>query len=164
MDDLERIELALIRLEHHRRAATADPVAPSALAHWLSLQAALDTLPIPIFIKDRNRRYTASNRAFADYLGLAAGEIVGKTVFDVAPDDLAAIYDRSDVDHLARGGTQSYESQVRHADGSLHDVVFHKAIFLDPAGERTASSARYSTSPNARPSSAAWNCSPRPIS
>jgi diguanylate cyclase (GGDEF)-like protein/PAS domain S-box-containing protein len=135
MDDLERIELALTRLEHHPRAATADPVAPSALAHWLSLQAALDTLPIPIFIKDRNRRYTASNRAFADYLGLAAGEIVGKTVFDVAPDDLAAIYDRSDVDHLARGGTQSYESQVRHADGSLHDVVFHKAIFLDPAGE-----------------------------
>ena len=67
-------------------------------------------------------------------IGLA-GDIVGKTVFDVAPADLAAVYDQSDIDHLARGGTQSYESQVRHADGSLHDVVFHKAIFLDPAGE-----------------------------
>jgi diguanylate cyclase (GGDEF)-like protein/PAS domain S-box-containing protein len=135
MDDLERIELALTRLEHHPRAAAAESLPPSALAHSLSPQAALDTLPIPVFIQDRSRRYTACNRAFAEYLGLAAGEIVGKTVFDVAPGELAAIYDRSDVDHLAQGGTRSYESQVRHADGSLHDVVFHKAIFLDPAGE-----------------------------
>lgn len=135
MDDLERIELALARLEHHPPAARAESVAPSALAHWLSLQAALDTLPIPVFIKDRNRRYTASNKAFTEYLGLAAGDIVGKNVFDVAPEELAGIYDRSDVEHLAQGGTQSYESQVRHADGSLHDVVFHKAIFLDPGGE-----------------------------
>ncbi len=135
MDDLERIDLAVTRLAHRPRAARPEPLAPSALAHQLSLRAAVDTLPIPIFIKDRNRRYTASNKAFAEYLGLAAGEIVGKTVFDVAPEDLARIYDRADAEHLARGGTQSYESQVRHADGSLHDVVFHKAIFLDPAGE-----------------------------
>ncbi len=95
----------------------------------------LNTLPIPIFIKDRNRRYTASNKAFAEYLGLSAGEIVGKTVFDVAPEDLARIYDRADTEQLAQGGTQSYESQVRHADGSLHDVIFHKAVFRDPSGE-----------------------------
>ena len=135
MDDLERIELALTRLEQHPRAAAVESLPPSALAYSLTPQAALDTLPIPVFIKDRNRRYTACNRAFAEYLGLAAGEIVGKTVFDVAPGELAAIYDQSDIDHLAQGGTRSYESQVRHADGSLHDVVFHKAIFLDPAGE-----------------------------
>ncbi len=135
MDDLERIELALTRLEHHPRAATAESLAPSALAHSLSPQAALDTLPIPVFIKDRNRRYTACNRAFTEYLGLSASEIVGKTVFDVAPENLARIYDRADLEHLGRGGTQSYESQVRHADGRFHDVIFHKAIFRDLAGE-----------------------------
>ncbi len=135
MDDLERIDLAVTRFAHRPRAARPEPLAPSALAHQLSLRAAVDTLPIPIFIKDRNQRYTASNKAFAEYLGLAAGEIVGKTVFDVAPEDLARIYDQADAEHLAQGGTQSYESQVRHADGSLHDVVFHKAIFLGPAGE-----------------------------
>jgi len=135
MDDLERIELAVTRLEHQPQAERPPSLAPSGLAQELSLRAAVDTLPIPIFIKDRNRRYTASNRAFTEYLGLSAGEIVGKTVFDVAPENLARIYDRADVEHLARGGTQSYESQVRHADGRLHDVIFHKAIFRDLAGE-----------------------------
>ncbi len=135
MDDLERIELAVTRLEHQSHAEWPPSLAPSKLAQELSLRAAVDTLPIPIFIKDRNRRYTASNKAFTEYLGLSAGEIVGKTVFDVAPENLARIYDRADVEHLARGGTQSYESQVRHADGRLHDVIFHKAIFRDLSGE-----------------------------
>jgi len=135
MDDLERIELAVTRLEHQSHAEQPPSNAPSKLVQELSLRAAVDTLPIPIFIKDRNRRYTASNKAFTEYLGLSAGEIVGKTVFDVAPENLARIYDRADVEHLARGGTQSYESQVRHADGRLHDVIFHKAIFRDLSGE-----------------------------
>ena len=135
MDDLERIELAVTRLEHQPRAARPGPIASSVLAHELSLRAAVDTLPIPIFIKDRNRRYTASNKAFAEYLGLSACEIVGKTVFDVAPEEMARSYDHSDVEHLAQGGTRCYESQVRHADGTLHDVVFHKAVFLDRAGD-----------------------------
>ena len=135
MDDLERIELALTRLEHQPRAATLQSVAASGLAHELSLRAAVDTLPIPIFIKDRNRRYTASNKAFTEYFGLSASEMVGKTVFDVAPEDLARIYDRADIELLAQGGTQSYESQVHHVDGSRHDVIFHKAIYPDLAGE-----------------------------
>ena len=134
MDDLERIELIVARLEYQPRTACGET--PSdRLAHLLRLQATVDTLPIPIFIKDRERRYISCNKAFEDHLGLPAAEIIGKTVYDVASEEMAAIHDRSDVEHLAQGGSQTYESRVRHADGSFHDVVFHKAVFLDVDGQ-----------------------------
>jgi diguanylate cyclase (GGDEF)-like protein/PAS domain S-box-containing protein len=134
MEDLERIELIVTRLEYQPRTSCGETPA-DRLAHLLRLQATVDTLPIPIFIKDRERRYISCNKAFEDYLGLPAAEIIGKTVYDVTSEDMAAIFDRSDVEHLAQGGSQTYESLVRHADGSVHDVVFHKAVFLDKDGQ-----------------------------
>ena len=136
MDDLERIELIVARLAQQQHTMRSEETLSSAsLAHLLRLQATVDTLPIPIYIKDRERRYIACNKAFEDFLGLPAADIVGKTVFDVASDDKAAIYDKADIEHLASGGKQSYESQVCFADGTTHDVIFHKAVFLDFAGQ-----------------------------
>ena len=135
IDDLERIELTLARLEHRPRPPRPESVAPSGLARQLSLETAVDILPVPVFMKGRNRRYIACNKAFAEFIGLSPGEILGRTVFDVAPGELAMTYERADIEHLARGGIQTYESQVLHADGSLHDVVFHKAVVPDLSGE-----------------------------
>ena len=135
MEDLERIELIVARLRHRRRQSCEAAIAPDRLAHLLRLQATVDTLPIPLFIKDRHRRYVACNKAFESYLGLAAVDILGKTVHDIAPGELARIYELSDIEHLAKGGVQTYESRVRHADSSVRDVIFHKAVFHDAAGE-----------------------------
>ena len=93
------------------------------------IQNAIDMLPSPIFIKDGDCRYIACNRAFEDYIGLPRSRIVGATVHDVAPAELAAIYEKADRDLLAGGGTQTYETNVRYADGSYHDVVFYKSVF-----------------------------------
>ncbi len=55
-------------------------------------------------------------------------------MYDVAPPQLAAVYDQADRQLLASGGRQVYEAQVKWADGSLHDVIFHKAVFHDTEG------------------------------
>ena len=135
MDDIERIELIVARLEHQPRAACGETLPSARLAHLLRLQATVDTLPIPIFIKDRDRRYISCNKAFEDHIGLPAAEIIGKTVYDIASEEVASTCDRSDIEHLVKGGTQTYESRVRYANGSVHDVVFHKAVFLDLDGK-----------------------------
>ena len=135
IDDRERIELIVARLGRAPVQPCANALPPERLAHLLRLQATVDTLPIPLFIKDRHRRYVACNKAFEDYLGLSAATIVGKTVHEIAPGELAHIYELSDIEHLARGGTQTYESRVRHADGGARDVIFHKAVFKDERGE-----------------------------
>lgn len=134
MDDGERIALIVTRLER-RPLASQDALPAVPLAHLLRLQATVDTLPIPIFIKNRDRRYTACNKAFEDFIGLPAAEIVGKTVFDIASEEMARIYEKSDIEHLAKGGTQTYETRVRYADGNVRDVIFHKAVFNDSSGQ-----------------------------
>ncbi len=131
LGDTERLALALLRLQ--REAAPTSVTAPET-TYAMRLQAALDTLPTPIFVKDRDCRYLACNRAFEEYLGLPRQGIVGGTVYDVAPPELATVYEAADRALLADGGTQIYEAKVRYADGSHHDVVFHKAVFRDPLG------------------------------
>ena len=135
IDDLERIELIIARLRRSPAQSCADTLPPERMAHLLRLQATVDTLPIPLFIKDRHRHYVACNKAFEDYLGLSAASIIGKTVHEIAPGELARAYELSDIEHPARGGTQTYESRVRHADGGTRDVIFHKAVFKDARGE-----------------------------
>jgi diguanylate cyclase (GGDEF)-like protein/PAS domain S-box-containing protein len=99
------------------------------------IQNAIDMLPSPIFIKDGDCRYIACNRAFEAYIGLPRSRIVGATVHDVAPAELAATYEQADRDLLASGGTQTYETNVRYADGSHHDVMFFKSVFYSAEGK-----------------------------
>lgn len=99
------------------------------------IQNAIDMLPSPIFIKDGAGCYIACNRAFENYIGLPRARIVGATVYDVAPAELAAIYEKADCDLIARGGTQSYEANVRYADGTYHDVLFFKSVFYNAEGK-----------------------------
>ncbi|ODU49768.1 MAG: hypothetical protein ABS92_05095 [Thiobacillus sp. SCN 63-374] len=99
------------------------------------IQNAIDMLPSPIFIKGADCRYIACNRAFESYIGLPRARIVGATVHDVAPPELAAIYEKADRDLLADGGTQTYETNVRYADGSVHDVIFYKSVFHNADGQ-----------------------------
>lgn len=135
MDDLERMALIVARLERSAAANTDTVTGWDDPGLFLRMQTTIDSLPCPIFIKDRNGRYIACNKAFEDYIGLTRSKIVGSTVYDVAPAELAQIYEKADRELMALGGTQSYEANVRYADGAYHDVVFHKSVFLDAAGE-----------------------------
>jgi len=104
-------------------------------AEALHLQNIIDAVPVPLFYKDMQGRYMGCNRAFAEMLGKSRDEIVGKTVYDVAPADLAQVYHQADLDLIARQGIQIYETKVKYGDGQLHDILFHKSVFKDSAGE-----------------------------
>jgi two-component system cell cycle sensor histidine kinase/response regulator CckA len=98
------------------------------------LQAVLDAIPAPIFFKGADGRYLGCNAEFERYLGVPRAELLGKSVFDVAPVDLARVYRAADDALFGSGGTQIYESRVQWADGTRRDVVFHKAAIRDEAG------------------------------
>ncbi|MDH5379065.1 MAG: diguanylate cyclase, partial [Gammaproteobacteria bacterium] len=93
------------------------------------LQTIINAIPAPIFYKNEKGVYLGCNHAFLEYLGLPREKIIGKTVYDVAPRELADIYFQADRDLLAARGTQFYEAKVAFADGTIHDVMFHKAVF-----------------------------------
>ncbi|WP_300522007.1 PAS domain-containing protein [Aminiphilus sp.] len=98
------------------------------------LATILDAMPSPVFFKDLQGVYRECNAAFCAFLGRSREEILGATVFDVAPAERAEVYHRADLDLLARGGDQRYETTVPYRDGSCH-ILFSKAVVRDGEGK-----------------------------
>ncbi len=98
------------------------------------LRLLIDTIPVPMFYKDRAGRYMGCNRKFEEAMGLAEADIAGKTVFELAPKELAQMYHDADEALFANPGQQIYDAEVKFADGQIHSVVFHKATFEDRNG------------------------------
>ncbi len=104
--------------------------------HLHFLEQLIDAIPSPLFFKDSKGRYLSVNNAFERYIGIDRETLIGKTVFDIAPISLAHTYNRADMELLAAGGTQAYESTVVDGDGNKRDVIFHKAVFHQSDGDK----------------------------
>ena len=98
------------------------------------LQTLMETIPMPVFYKDRNGLYQGCNKAFEEFLGATKEKLIGRSVYDIARKELADKYYDKDSELFANPGIQLYEYPVRHADGSLRHVVFNKATFTDENG------------------------------
>ena len=98
------------------------------------LDTLLNAIPAPVFYKDTDGRYIGFNKSFEEFYGKTQQDLVGKSVFDIAPRDLAEVYHAKDLELFHNPGAQVYDSQVKDARGAVHDVVFHKSTFSDPQG------------------------------
>ena len=107
-----------------------------ALRHQYNfLQTLMDAIPSPVFYKDAKGIYLGCNALFENYFGAARNQIVGKTVYDLSPPELAAFYDKMDQELYARGGIQVYETKLAgRSSGKLLDVIFNKATVLNIDG------------------------------
>ncbi|MDI6796361.1 MAG: PAS domain S-box protein [Desulfatibacillaceae bacterium] len=102
------------------------------------LDALLEAMPVPVFYKDRQGRYLGMNKAFEDFFGQKREHLKGKTVFELAPEDLARTYHQKDEELFESAGSQIYESRVKNALGNMRDVIFHKAAITDANGSVTS--------------------------
>ncbi|MDA8123552.1 MAG: PAS domain S-box protein [Deltaproteobacteria bacterium] len=100
--------------------------------HFHFLQVILDAIPTPVFYKDARGFFLGCNKAYEEYIGLPRDRLVGKTVYDIAPKDLADMHRDADDALLRKGGSQVYETEMVPADGKRHDVIFSKATFPNP--------------------------------
>ena len=92
-------------------------------------QILMDTTPTPVFYKDDQGKYLGCNQAFLDFNGFTRQGIIGKSVFEIAPSQLAKVYHQADLDLCNHGGLQVYEAKVLHADATQRDVMFFKTTF-----------------------------------
>ena len=98
-------------------------------------QVLMDAVPAPIFYKNADRVYIGCNQAFEQYLGLPLDHLIGRTVYDISPADLAEKYDEADRELLKNPSVQIYEGSAVYSDGTRHDVIFNKATFTDIEGK-----------------------------
>ncbi len=94
----------------------------------------LDTIPSPIFYKDTSEKYLGCNRAFEEFFSKPREEIIGKSVCDIAPKEIADKYAKMDRELFERPGSQIYEWKVKTNNDSTREVIFNKATFTDSSG------------------------------
>lgn len=92
-------------------------------------QAIMDNLPFEAWLKDKEGRYLAVNRHFADYLGRPVDEILGRRDRELFPPEEAAVYEASDRAILEGRESGYFESIVA---GKWKEEF--KAIATDPDG------------------------------
>lgn len=115
---------------------SSDKSAEKALQEQLHfLQTLIDTIPNPIFYKDRDEQFLGCNKAFEKRLGLTREEIVGKTSHDLFPPSLADEYQAMDRALLENPGEQVHETTLHYADGKDHDVILNKGTFTNTEGQ-----------------------------
>ncbi len=53
-----------------------------------TLSMLLETIPIPVFYKDRQGQYLGFNKAFETFFGKSKEHLIGKAVFNISPAEL----------------------------------------------------------------------------
>lgn len=111
-------------------------------------ESLLETLPVPVFHKDRAGRYLGVNQAFTALLGQSRDFFVGRTVWDIAPKQLATIYDEADETLYAQpDAVQVYSAKLKSASlGSAMSSLPNRSSAISVA--RLGLSASFSMSPN----------------
>ncbi|MDP2039394.1 MAG: PAS domain S-box protein, partial [Ignavibacteria bacterium] len=99
------------------------------------LNTLLDAIPIPVFYKDNAGRYLGFNKAYETFFGASRNEIIGKTVFEISPPELAEIYNAKDIELLENRVIQRYEFQIKTKHDLIRNVIFNKAVFTDNSGK-----------------------------
>ena len=104
------------------------------LEQRLLVDTILNAIPSPVFYKDVDGKYLGCNSTFLDYFGRRTEGVIGKTVFDIHPREIAEVAYKNDQDLLRTGRKQVYEATVHFADGLPHEIMYHKAVFRNVEG------------------------------
>jgi two-component system sensor histidine kinase/response regulator len=116
---------------------TARKSAEEALRHSEALYHSLvESLPLNIFQKDTDGQLVFANTKYCRELGQSLETLIGKTDFDLFPEELATKYRCDDERVVATGELLHDVEQHRKADGELLHVEVVKAPYRDANGNQ----------------------------
>ncbi|MCH8157689.1 MAG: PAS domain S-box protein, partial [Nitrospinae bacterium] len=94
----------------------------------------LENIPAFIFIKDLDGRYLMANKYFEDELALTQDQILGKTDFEIFPEEIARSFVENDQEVLVSKSKKVFEEIIPFADG-LHTSITTKFPIKNKLGE-----------------------------
>ena len=102
------------------------------------LDRIINTVPDPIFVKDRQHRGVLVNDAFCHLMGLEREELLGKSDHDhdSFPSAQADEFRSKDELVFATGKENTNEETFTAADGTVHFIITKKALYTDEKGDK----------------------------
>jgi len=94
-------------------------------------QLLMDTVSLPIYIKDINLKYIGINKAFSDFFGLKKEDILNKTISEFRKNDYTDDYDVNDIKILNNGKSDTFHTKIYNSKGELRDVILYKNTFVN---------------------------------
>jgi PAS domain S-box-containing protein len=101
------------------------------------LRALLETLPLPVILRDAERRVTLVNDAFEKMTGIPRQEIVGKALDDYSGRIPVPNHRETDDELFDERKSLRYETSVQGADGKIFDVIVAKTPLMAEDGTIT---------------------------
>lgn len=99
------------------------------------LMGAINLLPNPVFIKNKDHIWVEVNDAFCTFLGMPREDLIGKSDFDFAPKELAQQYWDGDDTVLNTKQADINIEENQGPDGTMRWVEVIKSYFEDEYGE-----------------------------
>ncbi|MCV2364912.1 PAS domain S-box protein [Paucibacter sp. DJ1R-11] len=109
--------------------------AQQSLQHQLAFSALLQEMsPLPVSMFDAAGRYVTVNQAWEEFTGRSRFATIGQEVGGFMPKAERSVHDDQDARLLREGGRIRYETQIKHRDGSLRDMLITKVRVPDQNG------------------------------
>lgn len=127
--DLRKTNLMLER--ENRRILVAEQRIGNQLIFFKTI---METIPLPVFIKDITGKFIECNKAFADYMGLPKEEIIGFSSYKIVPEKAAKDSIEYDYEVIKTGKGINTEVSFVGRDNREHYIQYAKSPFLKTDG------------------------------
>ncbi|HXX55460.1 MAG TPA: PAS domain S-box protein [Methanoregula sp.] len=99
------------------------------------LDAIINTIADPVFVKNRNHTFVLVNDAFCTFTGHTRAQLIGKSDDDFFKKEEAAIFREKDEDVFRTGLENENEEKITDASGGVHSISTKKTRYTNTFGE-----------------------------
>lgn len=95
----------------------------------------INTIPNPVFVKDRQHRWVMVNKTEYTFLGTDSQERIGKTDYDFFPKHQADVFWATDEEVFRTRQDNTNEEEITDVSGKTYCIKTKKSLFVDSSGE-----------------------------
>jgi len=94
-------------------------------------QSLIQSINIPIYIKDTKGKYVDCNDAFSNFYGKKREDVIGKSLKNISRKNNIDYYHNLDKQLFDEGGDQTIETQIINNKNESREIILYKNIFND---------------------------------
>jgi PAS domain S-box-containing protein len=95
------------------------------------ISSLLNAIPIPVYFKDKRGIFRGCNQSFSNFTGVSLENIVGKTSYQLWPNENSKKHHNNDIDLIKKPALQIEENTIIDKFGQTKDILIARNIYCD---------------------------------